>query len=156
MDEYLIVWQATSAGLALVAASCLYSLGGRSGKWKRRFVASFVLASAITGIALWRGIFDWWFLLTYPILSIGFLLGYGADSTGIKILKRTIYAVTVISAGLVFCFVLGGKTWLVLIPHAGIGLWSVFMGVKNPIAAAAEEFFICMILNIGLMMYLFI
>jgi hypothetical protein len=45
---------------------------------------------------------------------------------------------------------------MVFVPHVGVGMWSIWLGVKNPIEASAEEVFICALLNIGLMMYGFV
>lgn len=156
MSEYTTMYQAALAGLAIVAASFFYSWGGRSGKWKRRFIASFILACAVNGLLAWRGIWNPLALITYPILCIGFSLGYGAEELLQKIFKRMIYAITICLSGLLLAFVLGGNAWFVLIPHVGIAAFSVYLGTRNPIEAAAEEFFICMVLNLGLMMYPFI
>lgn len=156
MDEYMTIYQACGGLLAAVFACLLYGLGGRSGKWKRRFIGSFVLACAVNIISALRGLWSPWLLLAYPALTGGFSMGYGGDDFGAKLIRRGIYALTVCSSGLIFCLVFGGNAWWILIPHVGIGLWSIFLGVKNPIYAAAEEVFICMILNIGLLMYPFL
>jgi len=154
MTEYDTVWQAFGAGIGLVLSSLLYSLGGRSGKWKRRFVGSFILAGTLVTLCLLRGLFSWWLLLTWPLLVAGYSIGYGADLLGVKVLKRLVYAITVISAGVVCAYLF--SAWWVLIPHVGVGLWSVYLGVRNPVEAAAEEFFISMLLGLGLMMYPFV
>ena len=154
MSEYTTVYQVTVAGLGAILACFLYSLGGRSGKWKRRFVASFVLTATLCAVALWRGNFDPRLLLTYLPLMGGFSLGYGAEELGQKIIKRLIYASAVLMAGVLCAWVF--NAWWVLIPHVGVGMWSIYLGVKNPIETAAEEFFICLLLNTGLMMYLFV
>lgn len=156
MSEYTTMYQATAAGLALVLASFFYSWGGRNGKWKRRFIASLILSCAVNGLLLWRGMWHPLALATYPLLSAGFSLGYGAEGIYNKFIKRLSYASAICLSGLILALALSGNAWFVLIPHAGIGAWSVYMGVRNPIEAAAEEFFICMILNLGLMMYPFI
>ena len=154
MTEIATVYQSFGAGIGLVVASLLYSLGGRSGKWKRRFIASFILTTTVISLCLIRGCFSYWHLLIYPILALGFSLGYGADDILLKVFKRFYCALAVLMAGLVMAFTLNG--WGVFIPHAGIAMWSVWMGVKNPIPAASEEFFICMMLNLGLVMYPFL
>lgn len=156
MNEYTIGWQASISGLGAVIGATLYWIGGRNNKAIRRILGSFILALTVNGICLWREIWSPFFLIVFPLLFAGFSLGYGADGTFHKITKRTSYALACCMSGLVFCFVLGGNTWFVLIPHIGIALWSIYLGVKNPISAAAEEFFICMLLNIGLIMYPFI
>jgi hypothetical protein len=158
--EYLTVWQAGVAGLGLVAGSFFYSLGGRRWKGWRRFIGSSVLAGTVCGVAAWRGIFNPWMLVTFPALVVGFSLGYGVKGGGtetkIKILKRVKCCLAVCLAGLVMALCVGGNAWWVLPFHVGVALFSVYLGLRNPIEAAAEEFFICLILNTGLMAYAFV
>lgn len=156
MNEYLILWIAFGSMISLSLATLLYALGGRSGKWKRRFIASLILATTVNIASLIMGRFSFWLFLVYPLLIGGFSLGYGADSTISKVMRRTTYALGVCAPGLIFCLVFGGKAWLILPVHIGVGLFSLWLGVKNPIFAAAEEIFVCALLNIGLMMYPFI
>jgi len=156
MSEMVTVYQSSVAMLCLTLACFFYAWGGRSGKWKRRFVGSFVLACGLNLLFAWRGIWSPWFLATYPLLAIGFSIGYGADSLDKKLIRRLIYAFGILSSGLLVAWVLGGNAWFVLIPHVGVGLWSIWLGIKNPIEAAAEETFICALLNICLLMYPFI
>jgi len=156
MNEYTIGYLAFGNLIGLSIASLFYMLGGRAGKWRRRFVGSFILATTVCGTAFLMGKFSPLQLLIYPCLIFGFSLGYGADSLGGKLIRRTLYALGVCSAGLIFCLTLGASAWFIFIPHIGIGLWSIYLGIKNPIHAAAEELFICAILNIGLCMYPFI
>ena len=73
-----------------------------------------------------------------------------------KVIRRSIYAVGVCGAGLIYCLTFNGNAWLIFPLHIGVGIWSVWLGVKNPLHAKAEEFFISMLLNIGLIMYPFI
>ena len=100
--------------------------------------------------------FYWWYLAIWPLLAIGFSLGYGADIIWEKILKRTIFALMVLSSALLCAVVVGGNGWLLLVYCVGVGLWSVWLGVTNPVAAAGEEFFVCMTLCLGLMGFPFI
>ena len=92
----------------------------------------------------------------YPALCIGFSMGYGGDRPWIKFVRRFVYATGVLSAGVIMTLIIGGAAWVVLIPHIGIGVWSVWMGYKNPIESAAEEGAVCAMLNIGLLCYPFI
>lgn len=156
VDEYLTMYQAGIAGLILVAASFMYSWGGRSGKWKRRFIGSAILAAGVNGLCVWRGIWSPYMLIVLPCLIGGFSLGYGADTLGGKILRRSIYCLGVLMSGVVMAVVLGGHAYWVLIPHVGIGAFSIYMGSRNPIYASSEEFFICMMLNMGLLMFPFV
>ena len=47
MNEYMTMWQAFGGLVGLILASLMYSWGGRSGKWRRRYVASFILAITV-------------------------------------------------------------------------------------------------------------
>jgi len=149
------MYKATGGLLGVVLACFFYSWGGRSGKWKRRFIASFILACTVNILCALMGTWTPKQLIIYPLLVGGFSLGYGADSFGQKIMRRSIYAAAIIFSGLVLALTIDHGALWVLIPHAGIGAFSIFLGVKNPIYAAAEEVFICAILNVGLVMYPF-
>ena len=154
--EYLTVWQSFAAGAGLVIGSGLYSMGGRSRKWLRRFLGAAVLAGTVCGISAWRGIFNPFMLAVFPVLVGGFSLGYGGDQISVKLRKRALCCLAVCMAGLVMAICIGGNAWMVLPFHFGVAIFSVYLGLINPIAAAAEEFFICLILNTGLMAYAFV
>src|SRR3990167_479856 len=158
-EELLMTYQAGVAGICLVIASTLYSLGGRSegpGKWMRRYVSSFVTAATMNFICLWREIWSPWLLIIYLILVAGYSLGYGAENTFQKIKRRALMSAAVCTAGLVCVFVIDGNAWKVLIPHLGVAVWSIYYGVWNPTKAANEEFNVAMLLNLGLISYPFI
>jgi len=152
----------TTGSLASVSIVCLalmcfmYMWCGRSGKWKRRFLGAFIGCVLVNGLMLARGIWSPWFLALFPSLSIGFHLGYGGDILLTKVVKRLICAIAICGSGLLCAFVLGGNAWMVLPLHFGVGVWSVWLGVKNPLEAAAEETFVCLLLNTGLIMYPFV
>lgn len=163
VNEYPIIWQSAVAGLSAIIVATLYSLGGRAFdggkkgyKWLRRYLASFILCLSFCLLALWRGNFSFWFLLIFPLFVGIFSLGYGSDVLWIKLLKRSIIAVASVAVGVALMFILGGRAGLALIPHAGLAAWSVYMGVKNPFPAAAEEFIISMLLSGPIYFYLFI
>lgn len=149
----------TLASLSIVGLSLMcfcYMWGGRSGKWKRRFLGAFVGCALINALLALRGLWSPWALTIMPALSIGYHLGYGSDIPFIKVVKRTICAIAICSAGLILCFIIGGNAWFILPLHVGVGLWSIWLGTKNPLEAAAEETFVCLLLNAGLIMYPFV
>ena len=156
MNEYIIGYTAFGSLVGMSTACLFYMLGGRDGKWKRRFIGSLILSTTVCTSALVMHRFSWWLVLTYPALATGFSLGYGGDTTMQKVVKRAIYAGAVMSSGVVCSVVMQGNAWMVLVPHIGIGLWSIWLGVKNPLQAAAEETFVCASLSLGLVMYPFI
>lgn len=154
MNEYVILWSAVASLLGLVAASALYSLGGRAGKWKRRYVASFVLTLTVIITSLIMGTFTWWSLMVYPLLILTFSLGYGSESLTVKILKRLLVVVCGIIATLPLIL---PEMRLILLPvQILLALIYIYLGVRNPVYAASEEVFICCILNFGLIMLPFI
>ena len=147
----------TFVGLIGLSCGCfLYMLGGRSDKWLRRFVASLIITATSVILSTFMGKFSWWLVTIYPILMTGMSLGYGADETWLKVIKRSLFGLAVVSAGLIYCLCFGGNMWWILLIHIGIAVWSVFLGVKSTIHAASEETFICFLLNAGLIMYPFV
>ena len=142
--------------LILCVGCWFYMLGGRSGKWKRRFVGSLICSTALwVGLVLTQQ-FNWWALGVYPLLIGAFCLGYGSDVPLTKILKRMIVVAATLTTGVLMAVIIGGNAWMVLPLQAAIAMGSVWLGVKNPITAAAEEFFVCLLLTQCLMMYPFV
>lgn len=156
MSEMAIGTLASVSIVGLALMCFFYQWGGRSGKWKRRFVGAFIGAALVNGLLLTNGIWSPWALTIFPALSIGFHLGYGSSVHLIKVFKRSVYALAVCGSGLILCFILGGSAWVILPLHCAVGAWSIWLGVKNPLEAAAEEVFVCLLLNTGLIMYPFI
>lgn len=155
MTEYQIGYIAVGGIIGLALGCLFYMIGGRSGKWVRRFIGSLIIALTVNLEAYLLGGWHWALTLVYPALILGFCQGYGADSTKAKIMRRAIYALTVMSAGVVCACVFGGAAWLIFVLHLCIGIWSIWLGVLNPVQAAAEETFICLLLNAALIMYPF-
>jgi len=158
MSEMTELIQVSIGGVGLLIASILYSFGGRAGTSKlwRRLGSALVLGATVNALFAVRGLWEWAFLSIPLMLFGGYSLGYGADYVLQKIAKRAIYAAAIIFSGVVICFIIGGKAWWVLIPHTGVGAFSIYLGVKNPISATTEEFFVCLLLGAGLIMYPFI
>ena len=161
MSEYTILYTAIGSFSGLVISSLFYGLCGRSGKWKRRFVASAIMAATVNIASAVMGLWRWEFMLTYPILAASYSLGYdggGANETvlWIRIAKRTLCAAVITSAGLIFCWKLGGNAWEIYSLQVILGVCTIFIGVSNPVAAASEEVLISMMFNLGLCMYPFI
>jgi len=127
------------AGIVLLFAT-LYSLGGAEfgpGKWLRRYVATSLLAGGL----FWYSK-DWRSIVGLPLLILGTSLGYGADNTFLKVIKRTYCGVILalgatsgdwlnkrfIIAGLFISFIVAGMVVL--------GVWN---GLPD---ARTEEFVI--------------
>jgi hypothetical protein len=143
-------------GLIILSIGCwCYMAGGRDGKWKRRFIGSLLCSTAIWVEALLLGVFSFWQLLVYPLTITYFSLGYGSDIPLIKIIKRLIVVICSLSVGVVMMINCGGNSWMILPLQALIAAGSIWLGVKNPIPAAAEEFFVCLLLTVCNLMYPF-
>jgi len=156
MTETGIGTVAVGSLLGLVACCFLWMLGGRSGKWKRRYAGSFVLALTVNLAALAMGVWDAWLLALVVTLALAFSMGYGGETTAEKVIRRTVFALGVLASGALCTLVIGGNAWMLLVPHVGVGLFSIWLGVKNPLHAAAEEVGVCFLLNGMLVFYPFI
>lgn len=143
-------------GTILVAIGCwFYMLGGRDGKWKRRFIGSLICATAIWVEALLLGVFQWIQLSVYPLLMTCFSLGYGSEIFLTKVIKRSIVVLCSLLTGVMFCLTIGHTAWLILPVQVVVAAVSIWLGVRNPVPAAAEEFFVCLFLTICNLMYPF-
>jgi len=151
-------------GFLSLVSSILYMWGGTAmswggKKWLRRFLGSFVLAVAASVIAVVLTKWDWRYLIIYPCLATGFSLGYGADTTGVKIRKRTIFALGVLTACVVGAWIAGwtASALLVLGLCFVTGLTSVALGVWNPFNnAPLEQYLICQLLTLYVPFWAFV
>lgn len=146
MTEYNIGFSAAGSIFGLALFCTFYMLGGRKNKWLRRFVGSFIQAVNSNICSFIMGIWSWWLLLIFPLVSIGTSFGYGADTFGTKVLRRSIFCLANLTVGLLFVIKYGGPMWWIFIPNVGVAAWSIYLGVKNPLYAAAEEVFVCALL----------
>jgi len=156
MSEIAIGTWAFVSVLSLAVSCWLWMRGGRSNKWIRRYVAGALISTTVIGLCYVFGIYNPWLLALYATTIVGFSMGYGGDTTKEKITRRVTFVVGNLASGLLICFVLGGNAWDILPLHAFVAMGTVWLGVKNPMPAAAEEVFVCMLLNSGLIMYPFI
>jgi len=140
-------------GLMAFVSNMFYMWGGTEGfgKWWRRFVGSSVLAASTNIIAACLGLWMWQYLLFFPALMIGFSMGYGGDSTLEKVLRRTIYAVGILSSCAIGLWATGftAAGWTVTALACVTGLTSVALGVFNPFKSArVEEFLVSQVLTL--------
>lgn len=140
--------------LLIIFGAWLYQMGGRSGKWKRRFCGSFVVSSAIWLVSYLVGNFSWWTLAIYPLCIGSFVLGYGSDKLSGKIIRRGTVVLASLMSGILLAIVY--NAWAVFPIEVIMASLSVYLGVKNPIQAAPEEFFICLMLWVPKLMYVFV
>ena len=155
------VWLVATMGVSSLVGSILYMLGGTSGfggLWLRRFLGSAAIATGANVGALVLGNWHLPYLLFYVCLAAGFSLGYGADTVIAKVIRRTIFALGVLSACIVGLwatgFTMGGFVITGLATVVGLG--SVVLGVVNPTTSAAEQYLVCQLLTIFVPFWAFI
>lgn len=156
MSEYAIGNLAVGGMLGLTLSTWLYMIGGRANKIIRRLGAALVLAVTVNLLSVAMGKWHPLMIAILPSLFAGFSMGYGANVGYLKFVRRLLYCLGVCSAGAIMALALGGNAWMILPLHIGVGLWTIFLGLKNPTLAASEEVFVCALLNIGIIIYPFI
>lgn len=150
------IWLVALGGLAAFIANVLYMVGGTKmsfggQKWIRRFLGSFILAGAANGIAAALNAWVWQYLLIWPCLIGGFSLGYGSDLWWVRVWKRSIFALGVITAVFVGVWATGFTVsgWIVFGLAVVISATSVVLGVLNPFKnAPLEQFLISQVLTL--------
>ena len=140
--------------LILIAACFMYMWGGRSGKWKRRFIGSCLCSCSIWCMFILMHRWSWHLLWIYPLTIGAFSLGYGAHTPETKVARRfTVVAASLVTGLLLVFLVGGGSAWYIFTIEALVASMTVILGVTNPIQAAPEEFFVCFLLWIPKLMY---
>lgn len=81
MIEITLAWIKVLQSLFCVLFAALYSFGGVSGKWKRRYIGPVVLTLAIVGFSFWvTKSFNYLLFLSVLPLSLSATIGYGINS----------------------------------------------------------------------------
>jgi hypothetical protein len=145
--------------LGICVIDCfLWMLGGRDGKWKRRFLGAGIQTLGINILAIFTGTWAWQFILVLGPEIGSRCLGYGGDTTSEKIMRRTVFALGSLAAGAVLAWGagFGAKAVTLLICQAVASSATIIMGVKNPLPASVEEQFVCLLLKCMNYGYLFI
>jgi len=146
MNEYLIGYVAVGSIFGLGFMALFYMLGGRKNKWLRRFIAP-LFQEVSSNICFWiMGIWNAWLLVVYVLVALGLSFGYGGDTWGKKVIRRTIYCIANLTVGILFVILYGPTMLWIFIPNVGVAAWSIYLGIRNPIYAAAEEVFVCVLL----------
>ena len=145
MNETTLQWITILKMLTLVGFASLYAFGGMSGKWKRRWVAPFLLTAGICLLSLWSGTFSWWFVGFFPLLSTALHLGYGGDELWEKIRRRGVFGLALGFAALPLA--IGTGAWGLFALHTCVCvIISITLGVWNITSSArAEETTIAMV-----------
>jgi len=148
-----------SAGIVVLAVHCfLWMFGGRTGTKKlwRRYVGSAVGGTYVNIMSVITTVWGAWLLAVLPALIIGSSMGYGGDTTGEKVIRRTLFCLGNTVAGIFCCLHFGGVCWWLFVVHVIVAIGSIVLGVKNPVHAAPEEVFVCATLNLILYAYPFL
>ena len=146
-------------GLVICAVDCFFWMwGGRSGKWRRRFVGSAIQTAGINILALICGTWVWQFAASLVPEILSRCMGYGGDSTGYKLLRRGLFAAGSLAVGAILAWGVGftSQALILLTCQAVASVASIILGVWNPLPAAVEEVFVCLSLKYFNWGYLFI
>ncbi len=122
--------------IVVVICASLYAIGGTEemgGKWLRRYLSPVICGGAAFAIT-----FDWLVLVKMPILILASTLGYGADQTWLKIIKRA-YCGLAFGLGATI-YELINKRWILSVYFILlITTMFIFFGVFNPFGSARIE-----------------
>ncbi len=130
----------------LVVALCatLYAWGGMEMKWLRRFLAPSICAGYLAIICR-----DPMQLIKAPLLGLASSIGYGADETWLKVIKRA-YVGLAFGLGATCTDIIKSfrekRTWIV-VGYSITAIISAYIlfGVWNPVHARVEESFLGLI-----------
>ena len=145
--------------LGICVIDCwMWMLGGRSGKYRRRYIGSAIQTAGINAISLLLGTWVWQFVASVVPEIISRSLGYGGDTLKEKIMRRTVFAIGSLGVGVFLAWGVGftGKAITILICQAIASVGSIILGVKNPLPASCEEVFVCISLKYFNYAYIFI
>jgi len=158
MSEMTIGTLAVASMGICVIDSFLWMWGGRSGKYKRRYIGSAIQTIGINILSVLMGVWVWQFAASIVPEIISRCKGYGGDTVMGKVIRRSVFALFSLSTGVMLAWAAGfsnGALTLLGI-QALVSVASIVLGVTNPIHAAAEEVFVCITLKYFNYGYIFI
>lgn len=140
MSETAQTWMTGIAWYMVATFALLYSIGGRSGtpKWIRRIAGGLLVSIGTCVLAAVNHTFDAWMLLSLATLPAALSLGYGADTTAGKVMRRALFGLAVSSNALIFAIPLGMVGTAVFQIILGTAA-SIYFGVTNPFNNAPKE-----------------
>lgn len=149
MNEYNLIYLAIAALIVCVVDCLFWSLGGRNGKWKRRYVGAALQTLGLNILSIIGGTWAWQYVLSLGPEIGSRCMGYGGDTTGEKIMRRSVFALGSIGVGAILAWGAGftGGAIIVLVCQVIASIVSIILGVKNPFPAAVEEVFVCLSLK---------
>jgi len=153
------LWIGTSFVLSLIPfivyVYC-YMAGGRSGKWKRRYVGPIFLSlSILTANLLLGRPFMWEALLIYPLYVYNLSLGYGHRSNiwyRTSWFRRANYVLTNFTIGVLFFFLIDTDPWILAV-HFSLCVVQYITGTKGILIAAIEEAMLAILMGVPMYLY---
>ena len=131
--------------LLILICATLYCLGGAEfgwGKWLRRFLMPIVMCGGMYWFSR-----DWKCLLSSIPLGIGLSLGYGADETWLKIIKRS-YCGFLLGLGSSLEDWLNKRFIIAIFQTVLVTIGMILLGTFNPLPnARIEEFCIGLLIT---------
>ena len=142
MNEKKVLRDAVIKLLIVVVFATLYSWGGMEFKWLRRFLAPTILTAGMFYFTM-----DWKSLVGLPLMFGSLSLGYGADETWIKIIKRWLFGLA--NGSTTSTYNILYKRWLLVFTQIALCTsLIIILGVWNPLIARAEELTIGVFISI--------
>ena len=132
MNEWTLQNLALLKLLTACAFAYLYGVGGMWRKWVRRYIASLLLMSVSAYFGSWMG------LLWASLVCASTHIGYGADTTGKKILKRAGVGLAMGISALPLA--ISSQMFGLYLAHWVLVLGAnIYFGVVNPFKSARDE-----------------
>lgn len=141
MNESILQLIAFFKIIWLAVFALLYGLGGMNNKLRRRLFGSLFITIGVCLFGAFLENFHWLYLLSFPFFFGALSLGYGADTTQEKVIRRFIAGLAAGFASIPIAIATG--QWIMF--TFGLVLCtatSIVFGVLNPVNARSEETFI--------------
>lgn len=139
MNEYIQGLYWSISVVAVMLYSTFWWLGGRpGGRIWRRVIAPAFMGSALMGLAFWLGSFKWFYLGSVPLFFLAAAMGYGGDTIGEKVARRTLWAA-------VYCLialpiVISSGAWVLYAFQCVLCFAaSLIFGIVNPFHSSPKE-----------------
>ena len=139
MSEITIQWISFAQLICSCIYATLYGFGGVMLRQQlRRIGGSLFFVASIITFSLIKGNFSFWYLLSLPLIYGAVSIGYGADTTPIKIFKRA-YCGLAYACASIPIFAVSGNWDLLALHTVFCLLTSIILGARNPFDNARAE-----------------
>ncbi len=151
MNEYTLQVIVICKLLWVVGFAALYSFGGISNKWLRRYLGAAWMWLGIFGFSVQSGSFYWWYLLYPLLLSISLSLGYGGEIVTVKLRKRFIYSLALSLSALPLCYpnhyfgLFGFHCILCIVSSVALGVFGITKHARSEEAIIALLSTVCVL-----------